>query len=700
MQSGGPPPLHAQISSLSQFHSNQSGNNYASSPESNASAVSPHTSPRNNHRDINRSANGVQGGGTGMVRYGSGSGLREQIAQSGANGGRATPPPPPASSGSGSRHAYPGPEFWNAIDPSLEGGRSNNNNNNNTNNQRNGKSNGKSNDSSNENSNSTSPTNTNRTNSEAIFNGRGGAGIGAGVGMAGYAPQNSASGGPAFSFPSAEQFGGATSSQNSSSLPSRSNHPTFESGSVGGPSAALASREPQRFSFSTGPLSPFSNAALSSSTSPYLSAFSNARDTPLVSSPRGSTSGAPGTPGGSGNNSFDWSMRPPNKPANRASTGGSSGTPGNNPATQVQASTSGNVPNDTPTKKGLQAKRLSVGSTSLLPSTSGGVSAPGIAAPLLAGVTSSSSGSGSSNGGGTHTPSRFVSRSIGNQPTNYFDFSSEGSSGNVAANVTPSSGPDAFLMNALNGNGMSDSRINASEHNHPSNLSNSLPSSGINMAALFGLNSNGHLATPATPLWDFANMSGGQTSAGLSGNPPSFGLTGPLTNSNQNSSLGWLMSPSIQQLLNSFSEPTAGGNVSPSPRPALPSHDSYFPPQRPLTESQVAAGLDDDPNFQAILSSQTESNSVNNNTNSSNIATMNGIGVATPGGTGSLALERAFKDIANPFFIPPTLFRSCYAIAHWALPPLTRLSMLALHSQQNLLKHFPIMHEPTFRLDT
>lgn len=26
--------------------------------------------------------------------------------------------------------------------------------------------------------------------------------------------------------------------------------------------------------------------------------------------------------------------------------------------------------------------------------------------------------------------------------------------------------------------------------------------------------------------------------------------------------------------------------------------------------------------------------------------------------------------------------------------------MLALHSQQNLLKHFPILHEPTFRIDT
>lgn len=680
MQSGGPLPQHSQMTSL--YHSQGPGGTalYSSSPESAASAISPLSSPRNGHREANRATNGSQGG-SGMIRYGSGSGLREQIAQGGnGNGsGRGTPPPQPASSGS--RHAYPGPEFWNAIDPSLKGGRNETHSNN-----RNGKS--------------------NESAEVGTENG----------GSSGYNSQSSTGGGPAFSFPSAEQFGqGSSSSQIPSSLPSRSNHPTFESGVAGG-TASLAQREPQRFSFSTGPLSPFSNAALSSSTSPYLSAFSNARDTPLVSSPRGSTSGAPGTPGGSGNNSFDWSMRPPTKPANRSSTGGTSGTPGIPTSQPGTSSIAAPVHQDTPTKKGLQAKRLSVGSlaNTALSNSASGVSSAGIAAPLLAGVTSSGG-----SGGGSNTPSRFVSRATGAPSTNYFDFTSDSGTGSIAANVTPSTGPEAFLMGTQNGS--SDTR------SVPSNL----PSAGINVAHLFGLNSNGHLPTPQTPLWDFANMSSGQTSVGLSGTTPSYGLNGPFTNSNQTSSLGWLMSPSIQQLLNSFPEQPStnggggNGNISPSPRPALPTHDSYFPPQRPLTESQVKAGLDDDPDFQAILNSHTERedgddslptpnaatantqtnevtgtmNSTTPRTSTSN-AISNGVGVSTPGGTGSLALERAFKDIANPFFIPPTLFRSCYAIAHWALPPVTRLSMLALHSQQNLLKHFPIMHEPTFRLDT
>ena len=70
--------------------------------------------------------------------------------------------------------------------------------------------------------------------------------------------------------------------------------------------------EPSRFSVPTGPLSPFSSIALTSSMSPYLSAFSNARDTPFVASP--SRGGIPGTPG-SNTNIFDWTMRPPSKPA-------------------------------------------------------------------------------------------------------------------------------------------------------------------------------------------------------------------------------------------------------------------------------------------------------------------------------------------------------------------------------------------------
>ena len=57
------------------------------------------------------------------------------------------------------------------------------------------------------------------------------------------------------------------------------------------------SKELARFSVaSSGPLSPFSNTALSSNISPYLSAFSCARDMPRMSSPR--LGGAASTPGG------------------------------------------------------------------------------------------------------------------------------------------------------------------------------------------------------------------------------------------------------------------------------------------------------------------------------------------------------------------------------------------------------------------
>ncbi|KAK0562094.1 hypothetical protein OC861_005499 [Tilletia horrida] len=66
----------------------------------------------------------------------------------------------------------------------------------------------------------------------------------------------------------------------------------------------------------------------------------------------------------------------------------------------------------------------------------------------------------------------------------------------------------------------------------------------------------------------------------------------------------------------------------------------------------------------------------------------------------AMDLQKAFTDARNPFFIPQHLFRACYSIPHWDLPPLTRLSMLAFHSQKNLLKQFPFLHEPTFRVDT
>jgi len=80
--------------------------------------------------------------------------------------------------------------------------------------------------------------------------------------------------------------------------------------------------EPSRFSVPS--------IALTSSMSPYLSAFSNARDTPFVASP--SRSGVLGTPGAN-SNIFDWTMRPPSKPATKRESVSMQSSSSNNGAT-------------------------------------------------------------------------------------------------------------------------------------------------------------------------------------------------------------------------------------------------------------------------------------------------------------------------------------------------------------------------------
>lgn len=138
----------------------------------------------------------------------------------------------------------------------------------------------------------------------------------------------------------------------------------------------------------------------------------------------------------------------------------------------------------------------------------------------------------------------------------------------------------------------------------------------------------------------FLNMSG------------SFG-SDVATPGTQVNTFSWLMSPNIQQLLNAFSATSGTGVVDTTDK------SDYFNSKaiEPAPTSEVDAKL------------------------------------STP-------LDKAFSDIKNPFYIPPNMFRACYSILHWNLPPITRLSVLALHAQQNLLKHFPIIHEPTFRLDS
>lgn len=129
-------------------------------------------------------------------------------------------------------------------------------------------------------------------------------------------------------------------------------------------------------------------------------------------------------------------------------------------------------------------------------------------------------------------------------------------------------------------------------------------------------------------------------------------------------SVGWLMSPGIQQIINSFS------NTNPISAPG--ENGNYFSGAPVETKLSVPFPLE--------ASAQMPM----------------GNSLDLP----SIALEKAMADVKNPFYVPPLLFRPCYQVDHWNLPPTSRLSMLALHSQQNLLKHFPVIHEPTFRLDT
>ena len=86
-----------------------------------------------------------------------------------------------------------------------------------------------------------------------------------------------------------------TAAPSSSTSGNASNAPPFPLG-----------KEPARYSMpASGPLSPFSNTALNSTMSPYLSAFSCARDIPHSSSPRTSSGSAPSAQNTSSTNAND-----------------------------------------------------------------------------------------------------------------------------------------------------------------------------------------------------------------------------------------------------------------------------------------------------------------------------------------------------------------------------------------------------------
>ncbi|KAJ1026769.1 hypothetical protein NDA16_002066 [Ustilago loliicola] len=473
---------------------------------------------------------------------------------------------------------------------------------------------------------------------------------------------------------SAFSFGTSTSSADtgaSSSAQSGSNA-TAATSTSHGPEAlgATTPKEPVRFSVSTlGPLSPFSNTALNSSMSPYLSAFSNARDTPLVSSPR---SALPTTPGG-GLSSLDlggqWTgMRPPSRTVSRhnslqginiSSTSQSTSLQSEGvPATSKLGKSSSNEKLNLSSEKAATADAADAKTSTSIAGSTAAVSAatttasttvgadtqptsstsdtPASLAPSIeAGTTGSSSSSDGTatttsapvqiSNSGIHTPSRFVK----NESQQYFDGEA----------LTP--GPEAFLLRLQGGVQELRAGFHGSEISFLNGPMMALSSTNLGSSQF------------STPNWDhsmFANPStnGIATSAVASAATPGT----------QMSALGWLMSPSIQQLLNALSTTTAGSGTVDTTNTS-----DYF------NSKDVAA-----PDLAGLDSMSVEI-------------------MPTP-------LEKALTDVKNPFFIPPDMFRPCYSIQHWNLPPIARLSMLALHAQQNLLKHFPVLHEPTFRIDT
>ena len=387
--------------------------------------------------------------------------------------------------------------------------------------------------------------------------------------------------------------------------------------------------EPQRFSVSTGPLSPFSSIALTSSMSPYLSAFSNARDTPFVASP--SRGGIPGTPG-SNLNIFDWTMRPPSKPASSTNN-----TAAKRDSVSMQG---GNQPPGNTKRKRGEDDEQNKGDDALLHADADERSAAALldslrnagARPSLAATTATNSGN---NGDSASVAPSALSLSSAAPPIT----TTAGPGISPIATSEPSdsffdqrnvtAGPEAFLLR-LQG-GAQEDRLRTLGPDG----SLVLPSSGPDH---FGQNA-----------LDAGGLSLSQFGAS-NPVPQSSGAWDSIQFGNNATSMAWLLSPGVQQIINTF----AGASSLPG------DNGSYFSGGAEATQSK---------------------------------------GDNLPG-VNTFALERALSDVKNPFYIPPHLFRACYSIVHWNLPPITRLSVIALHSQQNLLKHFPIIHEPTFRLDT
>lgn len=430
-------------------------------------------------------------------------------------------------------------------------------------------------------------------------------------------------------------------------------NPLFNGGGVTTPRG-----EAHRFAVSSGPLSPFSSVALTSSMSPYLSAFSNARDTPFVASP--SRGVIPGTPG-SNLNIFDWTMRPPSKPASSTNNsvkresismqGGGNSSNGNGNSSKRkrdddEASRSDdvllNADADERSAAALLDSLRNAGSRPFQPMNT--MPVDNNSDPSAATATSTDSPAASSANTTTSTVQTTPNIGISSQqPESFFE----------QRNATV--GPEAFLLRLQGGaqeerTGTVGPDRTILQFLGSDSEEQSLSEGFAHSLSQFGANNTNNTTTPSIS-WEsifYGNDAGAETSMA------------PMPTA---TSAGWLMSPGIQQIINSFSTnnpesvPGENGNYF-SGAPTEPKVRAPFPPE--ATQMQM--------------------------TNSTDVT--------------SIALEKAMADVKNPFYVPPLLFRPCYQVDHWNLPPTSRLSMLALHSQQNLLKHFPVIHEPTFRLDT
>lgn len=698
----------------SSFHNNPGG--YPASPESNASINSRNSSPRLPYRDA--------------LPYAQRSGSVGNSRQSSLRKGTLDPyhAPPPWESATN-------PESGGRSSPAPPGGSQP----------------------------SSRPSSTYGGGSTRTATGAGGqgAGVGAGVGLPGF-PGAIGGSAPAFSYPANEfanpsagisntgvnttgsqnpmlsysQNAGADAAQQASQGSANANR------SSGTSQSSTGNNDASRFNLSTGPLSPFGGMAMS----PYLSAFSNARDTPLVASPgRGA---GPGTPTSSLNaNPFDAMRPPPPKTSSGVQTPGRTGSfssasgPPAMTATSLPSTSSASTSQYGTAETGSQ-KALPLHFTSqplrrkeslqqdgpMTPSASVPMSESG-SLPALTDFIDDQQRSAANGlltllgGGGAETPSRFVRgdegsgsaklahRAIGsNQQSSSSNKDDEGnpsSSSDAAAaadsrinsnpgtnSANPSSNPffdqavtagpeNAFLLR-LQGGEPSFKRTGSFQHS--AHLLNGHGNGGCSNSDLNhpGLRVNG------------AGANGNVSSSGMY--TPGFGQLGApwdftgATPGGQSGGVGWLLSPSIQALISSFASGTTpqagdGGSYFPSSR-----RGSLFPLSSPVGSVNSASG---------DHSTATSKDGPLAESNETSIpATIDAPELHKLGFAG---LEKALEDVNNPFYIPKTMFQPCCnpAIAsRWQLPSLTRMSMLAMHSQMNLLKHVPILHEPTFRLNT